>query len=375
MSPQIMNPLRFDHVGSLVRPVSLLRAFDDFEDGRLEAEAFRRIANGHIRDAVKLQEQIGLRALTDGEFRRRSYSRGIFEAVEGMEQRPGPFSFRNAEGASVPVNAGYVSRKLRRRRPIVADDVAYVASVASRSPKATMLSPTYFHFGLFGRTFSREAYPDIDAFFEDLARIYIEEVADLAKAGCTLLQLDEVPLAMICDADNREIMKRAGEDTDVVVGQYIKLINAVSRAAPDNMAVSLHLCRGNRTGMWAGAGGYDPIAERLFNELEVDTYLLEFDTERAGSFAPLRSLPKGKRALLGLVSTKRAEVETADELRRRIDQAAVYAPLDRLGLCPQCGFGASALRGSALQNPMTPQLQERKLRRIVEVAREVWSDA
>jgi 5-methyltetrahydropteroyltriglutamate--homocysteine methyltransferase len=264
---------------------------------------------------------------------------------------------------------------LKRKHAIVADDVRFVASITSRVPKATLLSPTYFHFGLFGQSWNREAYADFDEYWGDLARIYIEELSDLSAAGCPLVQLDEVPLAMICDPDNQEITRRAGEDPAKVIDRYISLLNTICKARPKGMSIQVHLCRGNRVGMWAAAGGYEPIAERLFNEVEADAYLLEFDTERAGGLEPLRHLPKGKRALIGLVSTKRKEIESADELKRKLDQAARHAPLERLGLCPQCGFGASALRGSADQNPMTREIQEAKLRRMVEVAKTVWSDA
>jgi 5-methyltetrahydropteroyltriglutamate--homocysteine methyltransferase len=367
--------LRYDHVGSLVRPAALLQAFDDFEDGKLDAAAFRAEADGHITTAVALQEDIGLRAVTDGEFRRRSYSRSIFEAVEGIAQKRGLFSFRNEQGATVPVNAGYVAGRMRRKRPIVAEDIGFLASITSRTAKATLLSPTYFHFGLFGQSWSRDAYADFDAYWSDLARIYIEELKDLAAAGCRHVQLDEVPLAMICDPDNQEITRKAGEDPGRVIDRYVELLNAICRARPSGMTVCVHLCRGNRVGMWAAAGGYEPVAERLFNQVEADAYLLEFDTERAGGLEPLRHLPKGKRALLGFVSTKRREIESADELKRKLDLASRHVSIDQLGLCPQCGFGASALRGSAGQNPMTVEIQEAKLRRMVEVAREVWPDA
>lgn len=366
-------PFHVDHVGSLVRPKALLDAFDAYEDRLLSAEAFKAIADTHIRDAVKLQEDAGLPAATDGEFRRRSYSRSIFVAVEGLDQRPGPFKFRNGEGKSATMNAGHAHQRLRRRHPIVAEDVAFVDSVATSAvPKATLIAPSYFHFGLFSDSADRSAYPDIDAFLQDLVRVYREEMQDLAAAGCRYLQLDEVPLAMLCDAGNQAVVRQAGEDPMQLVDKYIELNNAICRARPPGMTIAMHFCRGNREGMWGAAGGYEPIAEKMFNRLDVDAYLLEFDSSRAGGFEPLRHLPKDRIALLGLISTKNPEVESADSLKRKLDEAARHAPLERLGLCPQCGFTASALRGFAHLNPMTRDIQAAKIARMVEVARDVW---
>ncbi|MFM9972405.1 MAG: 5-methyltetrahydropteroyltriglutamate--homocysteine S-methyltransferase [Burkholderiales bacterium] len=367
-------PYRVDHVGSLCRPQALLTAFDGFEDGTLSPEEFKRIADSQIRDAVALQEKAGLKAVTDGEFRRRSYSRSIFLAVEGLDQRPGPFKFRNAEGKSAAVNAGYAKQRLRRRHAIVADDVAYVKSVTTAVPKATMLAPSYFHFGLFSQSADKTAYPDIEEYLQDLAQIYIDEMRDLAAIGCTYLQLDEVPLAMLCDSENQSSVRAAGEDPKRLIDRYIELNNAICRARPPGMKIAMHFCRGNREGMWAAAGGYEPIAEKMFNQLEVDAYLLEFDSSRAGGFAPLRFLPENKIALLGLVSTKNPQVESADDLKRKLDEAARHAPLERLGLCPQCGFAASALRKTANLNPMTQAIQVAKLNRIMEVAHDAWGE-
>jgi 5-methyltetrahydropteroyltriglutamate--homocysteine methyltransferase len=355
-----------------VRPRALLDAFDAFEDGVLLPEAFKAVADAHIRDAVRLQEDAGLPAVTDGEFRRRSYSRSIFVSVEGLVQRPGPFMFRNGEGKSATMNAGYANQKLRRRHAIVADDLAYVKSVAKAVPKATMIAPSYFHFGLFSNSADKSVYPDMDRYLEDLVRIYIEEMRDLAAAGCTYLQLDEVPLAMLCDPVNQAVVREAGEDPDQLVDRYIGLNNAICRARPRGMTIAMHFCRGNREGMWGAAGGYEFIAEKMFNQLEVDAYLLEFDSSRAGGFEPLRHLPKNKIALLGLISTKNPQVESADDLKRKLEEAARNAPLERLGLCPQCGFTASALRGLAHLNPMNRDIQIAKLDRMMEVARSVW---
>jgi 5-methyltetrahydropteroyltriglutamate--homocysteine methyltransferase len=232
------------------------------------------------------------------------------------------------------------------------------------------------HFGHFGDCFDRAAYKDIGAFFDALIAIYRAEIADLGRRGCTFLQLDEVPLALLCDETNRGIARQQGDDPAKLVDVYIDLINRALAGRPKTMRVAVHLCRGNMQGLWMGDGGYAPIAEKLFNALDVDAYLLEYDSPRAGDFAPLRHLPKGKTAFLGIVSTKKPAVEGADELRRKLDEAAKFAPAAQLGLCPQCGFASSAMsKFNVLPNPMTPDLQERKLARLLEVAERAWGRA
>jgi 5-methyltetrahydropteroyltriglutamate--homocysteine methyltransferase len=232
------------------------------------------------------------------------------------------------------------------------------------------------HFGHFGQSFDHGAYRDVGAFYDDMVAVYRAEIADLARRGCTLLQLDEVPLTLLCDETNRGIARREGEDPDRLVDTYIDLVNRAIADRPRSMRVALHLCRGNMQGLWMGDGGYAPIAEKLFDRLEVDAYLMEYDSPRAGDFAPLRHLPKGKRVYLGLVSTKNPAVEGADALRRKLDEAAKHAPAAQLGLCPQCGFASSAMsKFNVLPNPMTPELQRRKLARLLEVAELAWGQA
>jgi 5-methyltetrahydropteroyltriglutamate--homocysteine methyltransferase len=364
---------RIDHVGSLVRPREVLDALEAFEDGRLSADALREIQDRHIRRIVTLQEDIGLPAVTDGEFRRRSYSRVFYEAVEGLEQVPGPFSFKNSFGPTVPVKAAQATSHLRRRSAIAADDFGYLSSIARNLPKATLPTPSHFHFGLFDRV-AGGAYTDIDAYFADLVQVYREELADLAARGCRLVQLDEVPLAMLCDPVNQQIVRANGEDPDRLISLYIRLNNEIILSRPAGMTVVVHLCRGNQVGMWAAAGGYEPIAEQMFSEQQADGFLLEFDSERAGGFAPLKYLPAGRVALLGLISTKTSALESADELKRKIDEASRHVPLDRLGLCPQCGFAASARRVAAQANPMTEAVQTSKLRLLLEVGTSIWGD-
>ncbi len=320
-----------------------------------------------------MQEDIGLDAVTDGEFRRGGWSRGFLTAVEGFGFKPSRLVFRNEEGVSTAAPAPVAVGKLVQKTPVVADDFDFLKSVATHTAKVTMPTPSHMHFGHFGECFDRSVYKDIDAFFDDMIAIYRAEIADLARRGCTFLQLDEVPLTLLCDETNRGIARAAGDDPDKLVDLYIDLINRAIAEKPASMRVALHLCRGNMQGLWMGDGGYAPIAEKLFNNLNVDAYLMEYDSPRAGDFAPLRHLPAGKIAYLGVVSTKKPEIEAADDLKRRVEEAGRHTDAARLGLCPQCGFASSAMsKFNVLANPMTPDLQRQKLERLVEVAAAVW---
>jgi len=362
-----------DHVGSLLRPEALREVWFAHEEGRLPAERLAAAQDAAIRDVVRFQEELGLAVVTDGEFRRGGWSRGFLTAVAGFGFKPSRLVFHNDAGVATAAPAPVATGKLAKRRPIVADDYAFLAGCATRRAKVTMPTPSHMHFGHFGESFDRAAYPDVAAFYDDLVGIYRAEIADLAGRGCTFLQLDEVPLALLCDETNRGIARAAGEDPERLVDTYIDLINRALAGRPATMRVALHLCRGNMQGLWMGDGGYAPIAEKLFGRTNVDAFLLEYDSPRAGDFAPLRHLPKGKTAFLGLVSTKKPAVEEADELRRRLDEAARYAPAAQLGLCPQCGFASSAMsKFNVLPNPMTPELQRRKLARLLEVAERAW---
>jgi 5-methyltetrahydropteroyltriglutamate--homocysteine methyltransferase len=229
------------------------------------------------------------------------------------------------------------------------------------------------HFGHFGEAMDKAVYPDREAYWDDLVRIYREEIEELGRLGCKALQLDEVPLALLVDETNRAVARKHGEDPEKLVDTYIDVLNRIVAGKPKDMRILLHMCRGNMQGLWMGEGGYGPIAERLFGRLDVDAYLLEYDSPRAGDFAPLKYLPKGKLAYLGLVSTKRPELEPADALKRKVEEASRHAPLEQLGLCPQCGFGSSAMsKFNVLPNPMTEDLEKRKLGLLFEVARSIW---
>ncbi len=362
-----------DHVGSLIRPPALMTAWREAEEGRLDAEELRAVQDEAIREAVAMQESLGLSVVTDGEFRRGGWSRGFLEAVGAFTFAPSKLTFHNDAGVATPAPAPVATGRIERRRPIVVDDYSFLAGVTSQTAKVTMPTPSHMHFGHFGAAADKSIYPDMEAYWADMAAVYRQEIAALGEAGCTLLQLDEVPLTLCCDDTNRRIAQENGEDPEALIGRYIDAINEAVADRPRDMRVLLHLCRGNMQGLWMGDGSYAPIAERLFGETDVDGFLMEYDSPRAGDFAPLRYLAPGKIAYLGLVSTKNPAVEAKDDLKRRLEEAARHTDMSRLGLCPQCGFGSSAMsKFNVTENPMTLDIEKAKLARIVEVSREVW---
>ena len=365
--------LHVDHVGSMVRPPELMKAWFDQEQGKISVAELHEVQDRAIVEVVALQESLGLEYVTDGEFRRGGWSRGFLAAVDGFTFKPSYLTFRNEQGVSAAAPAPVATKALKRTRAIVCDDFAFLRPLTTRTAKVTMPTPSHMHFGHFGEAMDRSVYPDPAQYWDDLVQIYREEIAALGKLGCQFLQLDEVPLTLCCDADNRSIARRQGEDPEKLVDLYIDAINRAVAGRPKNMRVALHLCRGNMQGLWMGDGSYAPIARRLFRELDVDAFLLEYDSPRAGDFQPLKFLPKGKMAFLGLVSTKQPAMEAADDLRRRLDEASRFASIDQLGLGPQCGFGSSAMsKFNVLPNPMTADLQKQKLVRLLEVAEKVW---
>jgi 5-methyltetrahydropteroyltriglutamate--homocysteine methyltransferase len=364
-------PYRADHVGSLLRPPALLAAREEHRAGKLTAEALGRLEDAAIRDAVKLQEDIGLRAVTDGEFRRTLWHADFLTGFANVvKTRSGVTShFHSEEGDTErELSAFRVVGRLSRPHPIFLDHFRFLKSVAAVTPKQTIPSPSVLHFRGGRDAIDRGAYPDLALFYADLARVYREEITDLADAGCRYLQIDEVNFAYLCDPELRAQVLTIGEDPDALPHTYAALINAAIDGRPRDMITAMHLCRGNFEGAWVAEGGYEPVAEVLFNEIAVDGYFLEYDTPRAGDFAPLRFVPKGKTVVLGLVTTKRGALESKDALKRRIDEAARYVPLEQLALSPQCGF-ASGERG----NKLTVAEEIAKLRLVVEVAREVWA--
>lgn len=368
-----MSAAHVDHVGSLVRPPGLMNAWAEHEQGKLDEASFQRILENAIRGAVRLQEDLGLQWVTDGEFRRGGWSRGFLSAVDGFTFKASYLTFHNDEGVSAPAPAPVATKKLQRTRGIVTDDFSFLKRQTKAIPKVTMPTPSHMHFGHFGEAMDRKVYPDPAKYWDDLVRVYQQEIDALAKLGCRFLQLDEVPLTLCCDKTNRGVAQQQGEDPEKLIDLYIDVINRAIAKRPKDMRVALHMCRGNMQGLWMGDGGYAPIAERLFGRLEVDAYLLEYDSPRAGDFAPLRYLGKGRMAYLGLVSTKRPELESQDSLRRKVEEAARHVPLEQLGLCPQCGFGSSAMsKFNVLPNPMTEDLEKRKLGLLLETAEKIW---
>jgi 5-methyltetrahydropteroyltriglutamate--homocysteine methyltransferase len=370
MTPHARPPFRADHVGSFLRPPALLAARERHRQGEIDAVALREVEDEAIREVVARQESWGLEGITDGEYRRTYFHLDFLEQLEGVEIRGGIAQrFHGAAGEvefAPPVM--HVTSKLRHVKPIQLADFEYLKSVTTHTPKVTIPSPTMLHFRGGRAAISREAYPDLEGFYADIAACYRDEIRSLADAGCRYLQLDDTNLAYLCDPKMRAGAEARGDDPNELPRRYAALINAAIADRPADMAVCVHLCRGNFQSAWAAEGGYDPVAESLFNDLAVDGYFLEYDDARSGDFRPLRYVPKGKRVVLGIVTSKVADLESRDELRRRIDEAAKYVPLDQLALSPQCGF-SSTVHGNAI----TPADEERKMRLIVEVARDVWS--
>ncbi|HYX64249.1 MAG TPA: 5-methyltetrahydropteroyltriglutamate--homocysteine S-methyltransferase [Burkholderiales bacterium] len=362
-------PFRAEHIGSFVRPARLVEAARARKSGQTSETAFCEMQDACIREIVAFQESLGLPSVSDGEFRRRSWSAGFIDAVEGFGLRDGTLGFRDASGVLGVAASPYAKERLRRRQRIVADDYRFLKSVVKRGvPKATLAAPDVMHWFLGPRSFDTQAYPDREAYLADLVRLYREEIAELAKEGCTYLQLDDTALPCNCDLNARHDVASRGEDADALTERYARLFNDCLAGKPKDMSVAIHLCRGNLKGAWMAEGGYEPIADALFNRLNAHIYCLEYDTARAGDFSPLRFVPPGKRIILGLVSTKTPVLESKDTLKRRIDEAAKHVSLEQLGLSPQCGFTSGGGSGQTVTQDDT----RRKLELVLEVAREVW---
>jgi 5-methyltetrahydropteroyltriglutamate--homocysteine methyltransferase len=363
-------PFRADPVGSLLRPAALRHAFRRFGAGELDLPSFREIQDDSIRAAVRRQEEAGLKVVTDGEFRRSSYWARFVERTEGFEIRTAAYRFRDDSGHEMEFTTPYAAAKLRRVRELALDEFEFLRDVTQVTPKITLPAPSTMHFYA-GRYFADPAvYADMAPFFADLAQVYREEFADLAEAGCRYVQLDEVAIAMLCDPSVRERAKAEGQEPDLLVDAYVRAINDAIAQRPADMVVGVHVCRGNFKGHYLAEGGYESVAERFFTNTEATHFLLEFDTKRAGDFAPLRFVPRDKGVVLGLISTKAPVLETIEDLKRRIDEASHYADLGRLALGPQCGF-ASTVAGNAI----TEADQQAKLARMVEVATAVWGSS
>ena len=364
-------PFRADHVGSLLRPPALLRARDAHAAGETDVGALRAIEDAAIRDAVAMQERIGLRAATDGEFRRTSWHMDFIHRLGGIEKTEERIEvlMHGAAGDTSFTSAGIAVRsRLWLDEPIFADDFVFLQqTVTTAVPKLTIPSPSMVHYRGGTAAVDRSVYPDIEEFWSDLSSVYADEVRAMGDLGCRYLQLDDTSLAYLNDPAQRAAMAARGDDADAAHLRYIAQINAALAGRPQDMRVTTHMCRGNYRSSWAAEGGYDYVAEALFGELGVDGFFCEFDDERSGGFAPLRFVPPGKQVVLGLVTTKSGALEDPDVLKRRIDEAAKYVPLDQLCLSPQCGF-SSTVEGNAL----TYDEQVAKLELIVRVAQDVW---
>ncbi len=371
MARRTSPPFRADHVGSLLRPARLLRARDDFTAGQITAADLRAVEDEEIPGAIRMQEEVGLQSATDGEFRRASWHMDFIYALGGVSKAPGHLAvkFTNAAGEIEFTPASIrIDGKLRIVDTIFADAFTFLRDhVTTAVPKLTIPSPNMVHYRGGPASVDHTVYPDLEEFWADLAAAYADEVQRLYALGCTYLQFDDTSLAYLNDPVQRAEISERGEDAEHLHLRYIKQINAAIKDKPDGMAITTHMCRGNFRSSWVASGGYDFVAEALFSELDVDGFFLEYDDERSGGFEPLRFVPPGKMVVLGLVTTKRPELESKDDLKRRIDEAAKYIPLDQLGLSGQCGFSSTS-EG----NTLTYDQEVAKLRLIVETAREVW---
>jgi 5-methyltetrahydropteroyltriglutamate--homocysteine methyltransferase len=371
MSVRTSPPFRADHVGSLLRTADVLKAREDFAAGRITAEEKRRIEDEGVRQVVRMQEDIGLKGVTDGEYRRASWHMDFIYQIGGITKVKDDtlkVHFHNEQGdLDFTPAASRVTGKLTFEKCIFADDFTFLKSVAAATPKLTIPSPSMVHYRGGRAAIDASVYPDLDEFWTDLTAVYADQIEALGALGCSYLQLDDTSLAYLNDPSQREYVNQIGGDGEHQHLTYIRNINRALVKKPAGMRVCTHMCRGNFRSSWVASGSYDHVAEALFNELQVDGFFLEYDDARSGGFEPLRFVPKEKIVVLGLVTTKRPALEQKDDLKRRIDEASRFVPLDQLCLSPQCGF-SSTVEGNAL----TIDDEMAKLRLIVETAREVW---
>ncbi len=369
MTLRTTPPFRADHVGSFLRPKRLLEARAEAQAGRLDAAGLRKVEDDAIREIVRFQEDVGLKSITDGEFRRTYFHIDFLEQLGGVKTDI-PVMVKKPDGTqelAPPVMR--VVDKVRHVKDIQRADFEFLKSQVAPgcTPKVSIPSPTMLHFRGGRAGISREHYPDLEPFYQDVANAYGEELRSLSQAGATYVQMDDTNLAYLCDPKMREAARGRGDDPDELPHRYAGFINRVVAQKPTGMTLAVHLCRGNFQSTWAAEGGYEPVAEALLSEMQVDAYFLEYDDQRSGDFRPLRFLPKGKIVVLGLVTTKLGELESKDDIKRRIDEATKYVALDQLCLSPQCGF-SSTVHGNAI----AVEAQRDKLRLVVEVAQEVW---
>ncbi len=364
-----VHTFRADHVGSFLRPTALLEARNRFFKVRdIGADQLRAVEDAAIREVVKFQEDLGFNVITDGEYRREYFHIDFLTQLGGVVEKGGlSIKFHKADGElDYAPPSLKIEGRIHHPQDIQLRDYQFLKSTTSRVVKVPIPSPTMLHFRG-GTTAVRTVYPDIEEFFADVAAAYRAEIASLAAAGCTYIQLDDTNLAYLCDSKQREAARARGDDPDRLPYLYAQLVNDSLRDRPENMTIGIHLCRGNFRSHWAAEGGYEPVAEALFNEFDVDAYLLEYDDARSGDYAPLRHVPPGKLVVMGLVTTKLGELESKDDIKRRLDEAAKYMPLEQMCLSPQCGF-SSTVHG----NDVAVEQQAAKCRLVIETAREVW---
>jgi 5-methyltetrahydropteroyltriglutamate--homocysteine methyltransferase len=363
-------PFRAEHVGSLLRTKELLQARDDHAQGRIGAEERRRVEDQAVRQVVKMQEDIGLQGVTDGELRRGSWHMDFLYQIGGVstgqDRQQARFHNENGDIEFTPT-ALHITGKLTLQKCIFGEDFQFLKATATKTPKLTIPAPSLIHYRGGRASIDPSVYPDVEEFWCDVGRVYAAEVEELGNLGCTYLQLDDTSLAYLNDPRQREYITELGSDGDRQHVTYIRVCNAALAKRPRGMTVCVHMCRGNFRSSWVASGGYDYVADALFNELQVDGFFLEYDDDRSGTFEPLRFVPKGKMVVLGLVTSKRPTLEKKDDLKRRLDEASRFLPLDQICLSPQCGF-ASTVDGNAL----TIEQEIAKLRLVVETAREVW---
>jgi 5-methyltetrahydropteroyltriglutamate--homocysteine methyltransferase len=374
MAARTTPPFRADHVGSLLRPPELLRAREDRAAGRIGAEELRAVEDAAIAEVVQMQRDVGLQSATDGEFRRTTWHMDFIYQLGGIgsaKDESLKVQFFNQDGTLEFTTAALkVNQKVRLDHTIFGDDFTYLKGLADQTgatAKLTIPSPSMVHYRGGPAAIDPAVYGDVEEFWSDLSAAYAEQVRRIAELGCTYLQFDDTSLAYLNDPKQRQMLTERGDDADHLHLRYIRQINAALAGRPEGLTVTTHMCRGNYQSSWAAQGGYDFVAEALFNELGVDGFFLEYDDARSGGFEPLRFVPKGKQVVLGLVTTKRGELESKDELKRRIDQASKFVPLEQLCLSGQCGF-SSTVEG----NRLSYDQEVAKLRLIVETAHEVW---
>lgn len=375
MSHRNKPPFRADHVGSFLRPQALLESRNKWQAGDITLEELRAHEDECIKDVVKLQEDVGLEAITDGEFRRKSFHVDFISKIENVTTS---WDFDDAVKLGTEHKAGedkkmpfvaYIKGKMALPEGgIEVANYKYTSSLTDRMVKVTVPSPTMTHFRGGREAVDKQAYPEMEAFFADLAGVYREELAGLGAAGCRYVQFDDTNLAFLCDEKMRENARQLGEDPDELPATYAALINESIKGRPDDMAVCIHLCRGNAKSQWFATGGYEPVADKMFNLTDVDGFFLEYDDERSGGFEPLRFVPKGNKIIvLGLVTTKLGTLETKDEIKRRVEEASKFIDIDQLALSPQCGFSSNEIG-----NLVSVENQTAKLQLVLEVAEEIW---